>query len=544
MIVLRNAERNDRTIAGTKPARILLSAILLLVWQVASASAAENVVIDATSSAGTGDNVSVVELRWMHTTGAGFNRVLIVGVSTANQTTPVSGDRVLSVTYAGIGLTRLGTSVTPAPDFHVGVEMFLLIAPPTGTAEIVVSFGAAGITSAVGGAVSFTGVCQCTSTGPFTAGSSLTNSPSLAVPSALGEVVMDTVAMNPSAGFLAAGSNQTERWNGSQFFSFAYEVGAGSTRAGASPNASMSWLSSSNPWSQGAVSVKPAPVIRSFDFDGDFRADVSVWRPSDGRWLIRKTSNNTQDTTTWGLGSLGDKPVPADYDGDGKTDFAVWRGGEGNWYILKSSDGGLLLYGWGSGTLGDRPVPADYDGDGKADVAVFRPSEGDWYIRNSSNGSITVRGWGTPTDKPVPADYDGDGKADVAVWRSSDGNWYIINSSNNTATIKQWGISTDQPVPGDYDGDGKSDIAVWRPNDGTWFIVGSCHGTTTVRGWGSVSLGDLAVPADYDGDGKTDIAVWRAGEGNWYVINSSDGSVTLLNLGGGGDMPVPSVYSY
>jgi hypothetical protein len=526
----------------------LLCAISLFIFQGATASASPGINVDATSSNGKSDNVAITDLSWTHTTGSGFNRALVVGVSTYSSV-GFPAARVQSVNYGGAALQAVGVSIEPTsltspPGSFSATEMFILIAPPTGDATITVTFNpAAVVTQTVGGAVSFTGVNQCTPAGTFASASGSTGNPTVFVASASDEVVVDTVATNPSAGSLATAAGQAERWNGNVHFFFAYSLGAGSTKPGASPNVTMSWAQTSpQPWAIGAISLKPAPVIKAFDFDADLRTDVSVWRPSDGKWFINQSSDNSQRIQAWGLNTLGDKPVPADYDGDGKTDIAIWRAGEGNWYIIKSSDGGLLLYGWGAGSLGDKPVPADYDGDGKADVAVFRPGEGNWYIRNSSNGSVTVRGWGASTDKLVPADYDGDHKTDIAVWRPSEGNWYIINSSTNAVTIRQWGASTDQPVPGDYCGDGKADIAVWRPSDGNWFIINSCHNTSTVRGWGAGSLGDVPVPGDYDGDGRIDIAVWRASEGNWYIINSSTGTISLRSLGTSGDVPIPSVY--
>ena len=118
-----------------------------------------------------------------------------------------------------------------------------------------------------------------------------------------------------------------------------------------------------------------------FDFDGDGRSDISVFRPSEGNWYA-----NQSRAGFLGLhfGQSGDQPVPADYDGDGKADIAVFRGG--TWYRLLSGNG--TFDGVNFGLAGDRPVPGDFDGDGKADVAVFRPSDGNWYQMLSATGSV------------------------------------------------------------------------------------------------------------------------------------------------------------
>ena len=162
-----------------------------------------------------------------------------------------------------------------------------------------------------------------------------------------------------------------------------------------------------------------------FDFDGDGRSDVSVFRPSNSVWYLQQSQNGFAATV---FGLSNDKIVPADYDGDGKTDIATYRNGV--WYLQRSTAG---FAGITFGLVDDIPVPADYDGDGLAEIAVFRPSNGVWYFLNLANNQSSAVQFGTTGDKPVAADFDGDGETDIAVYRG--GIWYILRSSDNQLQI-------------------------------------------------------------------------------------------------------------
>lgn len=277
------------------------------------------------------------------------------------------------------------------------------------------------------------------------------------------------------------------------------------------------------------VSDRTAP----FDFDGDGRSDISVFRPSNGVWYLNRSGSGF---TAFQFGLNGDKTATADYDGDGRADAAIYRGGL--WYRFKSATNSTDVVAFGLD--GDVPSPADFDGDGKADVAVFRPSTGIWYWLASGTGGFSAVRFGTAGDVPLPADYDGDGKADINLFRPSTGTWYRSNSSNGAFVAFNFGLDGDKPVTGDFDGDSKTDVAVWRPSNGVWYVIRSTTGAFSANGFGLG--GDVPTPADFDGDGKTDISVFRPSNGVWYRMNSGNGSFAAAAFGVSGDAPVPAFY--
>jgi hypothetical protein len=259
-----------------------------------------------------------------------------------------------------------------------------------------------------------------------------------------------------------------------------------------------------------------------FDFDGDRRSDVSVFRPADSIWYLNRSTAGFY-ATQFGLAT--DDITPADYDGDGRTDIAVFR--NGMWWLMNSSAATVQSFRFGQ--TGDIPVPADYTGDGDDDLGVYR--SGQWLAVDIVDGETPVINFGLASDTPVPADYDGDGRVDQAVYRN--GEWHL-NRSNLGYTVIRFGLPTDTPVVADYDGDVKADLAVYR--DGAWYLQQSTAGFAVVQ-WGLST--DVPVPGDYDGDGKTDASVFR--DGTWYQRNST-GGIFIQQFGLTGDKPLAASF--
>ena len=179
------------------------------------------------------------------------------------------------------------------------------------------------------------------------------------------------------------------------------------------------WLTSSSGYSYtagggiqwGNASLGDQPVLG--DYDGDGLADLALWRASTGTWYWLTSSSHYSYASAhgiqWGNSGLGDRVVTGDIDGDGKADLILWRPTDGTWYWLTSSTNYAYASAgakqWGNTSLGDVPMIGDLDGDGRADLIIWRQSTGTWFWLPSSSGYSysAARGhqWGASTDLPM-----------------------------------------------------------------------------------------------------------------------------------------------
>jgi hypothetical protein len=246
--------------------------------------------LDSSSSAGDFDSIldtgfiSGKTLTWSHTVGSGNNPALVVGISTeVDDVAGLPGDRVSGVTYGGVAMTRIAGTSSRDTANRVGVEMFILVNPPTGTANVEATI-LPSVNYVVGGSASFFNVNQTTPTRAVSIASSTTGSPTTTFTTVVGDIVIDTVATLPS-GFLAPGAGQTQRWDGQSFFSESFDVGAGSTEPAGTTSTTMNWTSNSQNWAISAVSLQPAAVtlVKLADFTAT-QSDAGValrWQTGD-----------------------------------------------------------------------------------------------------------------------------------------------------------------------------------------------------------------------------------------------------------------------
>lgn len=203
---------------------------------------AGTVVFDAVSSA---QHASTSALTWTHTP-VGTPTLAVVGVALGNDSAVV----VTTVTYGGTLMTLIRNDVD-VTGIRAKTWLYRLVSPPTGAQTVRVNLSISN--RVVAGAITVRGSDTTTPISNHNGTRGNSASPSVSVTSAVGELVVDAVALD-EGGSWTAGAGQTERWDRQQF----PVSGAGSTEPGAA-SVTMSWTNSvSNEWAISAASIKAA----------------------------------------------------------------------------------------------------------------------------------------------------------------------------------------------------------------------------------------------------------------------------------------------
>ena len=161
---------------------------------------------------------------WNHTTGSGSDRAILMMAAFEDGTEP-------SVTYDGSS-TGITTENYQSASFRQTV-IFSLLNPGSGTKEIVITF--TDTTSAVCGAVSFTGVNQTDCCDGGTGASGNTTNPTVDVTSESNDLVVDVFAWRENE-TLSPEAGQTQN-----YYLAGGEPSSGSSREAGASTVTMSW---------------------------------------------------------------------------------------------------------------------------------------------------------------------------------------------------------------------------------------------------------------------------------------------------------------
>jgi uncharacterized repeat protein (TIGR01451 family) len=230
-------------------------------------------------------------LNLSHEVVAGDNRLLMVGV-THNRDGSVTG-----ITYNGVPMALVGSVVNSDGSNRGYLDIYRMVNPPVGTANVVVSFASSDDRGMTVGATTFYGVDQMNPLNTFTSAQG-TSAPGnvitlSGIPSSPGDVVYSVLTSRDR--FIDSyGSGQDVLWNlNSNPGSNDRNSGAGTTKLATSTSESVSYTRSNQNrhYVIGAVSIQPVPG-----------ADLEITQMASDTF----PDLNSQITITYSLTNLGE----------------------------------------------------------------------------------------------------------------------------------------------------------------------------------------------------------------------------------------------
>ena len=216
----------------------------------------------------------------------------------------------------------------------------------------------------------------------------------------------------------------------------------------------------------------------AFDFNGDGKDDVTIYRASSGLWAVRGVSRVY-------FGGAGDEPVPGDYDGDRTDDFTIWRASAGLW----AARGVTRVY---FGGAGDIPIGSGGGGTSSlwktglggiyalSDVGIgISALESILHVETNKSEEILL-GVGA-TSRAAQLIFNRGGSNDTYIGPSSSNQFDLVTGENIPIVI---GNSLTERMRIDTDGD--VGIGTSSPTS-KLHIKGTSDTLIRIEGWESVS---------------------------------------------------------
>jgi hypothetical protein len=235
-------------------------AVLGLLLALAGSSALTGqIALDGVSSTTNSSGAATITLN--HTTGAGSNRLMLVGISIEQDG---AGTAVVnSVTY-GTGMTQqnLTQLVSEGPNGEAESQIWYLIAPQTGTFQITVNISSFGVDDAfVVGVQTFTGVHQSTPLGSPATSSDGTSPSSISVSGVLANELVFGVIAHDDARPITSDAAQTALWDVTIDQGGADGITGGAATKSGTGNVQLSWTLDDENDGTAMVAVAIKPIV-------------------------------------------------------------------------------------------------------------------------------------------------------------------------------------------------------------------------------------------------------------------------------------------
>ncbi len=236
-------------------------------------------------------------LSWLHTTGTGNNRILLVSVDIYRSSgTPAT---VSNVTYGGVTLTLVKTA-TYSSNPQINSYVYMLVGPASGTKTITVTLSSTSFTGIIGGSVTYSNVNQ---TSPVivsntNTGSSLSQSVGVTSPGSYGLLYGHVATYTTSSYTLSDTSGQTNRWSQT---SQQYKSKA-SDKSATTGSVSTSWTTTlSTHWTAIAVLLQPTKVATAYTCSAVFTGTADTYNWNNLVWSLNSASSTSGTSITYQL---------------------------------------------------------------------------------------------------------------------------------------------------------------------------------------------------------------------------------------------------